>query len=182
MLDKSSTFSEEKLPRAILKLDRRHAIPRPRQKNDVLVEIEACTIEKRSLSNRQGIRSSLHPIPIETVAVDCIGRVVQLTTQHTRAIYGVGLEDRVAALFPFEYCDKGGDGKRKLGRYALVDAGFVVQVPKNVDGAQAACLIRLYMTAFQSIQLGIFHSCAITHDRYFLASLTGKSILIQNGQ
>ena len=35
-----NSFSEEKLPQAILKLDRRHAIPRPRQKNDVLVEIE----------------------------------------------------------------------------------------------------------------------------------------------
>jgi hypothetical protein len=34
------SFSEEKLPDAILKLDRRHAIPRPRHKNDVLVEIE----------------------------------------------------------------------------------------------------------------------------------------------
>lgn len=183
--DENTTFSEEKLPRAILKLDRRHAIPRPRQKNDILVEIEACTIERRSLSIRQGIRSSLHPTPIETVAVDCVGRVVQLTT-HTRALYGIGLEDRVAALYPFEYFDKGdqGDGgrggKRKLGRYALVDAGFVVQVPKHVDADRAVCLVRLYMTAFQSIQLGIFHSTP-THDRYELAQLAGKSILIQNG-
>jgi hypothetical protein len=94
---------------------------------------QACTIEKRSLSTRPGVRSSLYPTPIETIAVDCIGRVVQLTT-HTRAIYGVGLEDRIAALYPFEYCEKGSDkggggksivgGKRKgLGRYALVDAG-----------------------------------------------------------
>ena len=59
-----------------------------------------------------------------------MGRVVQLTT-HTRAIHGVGLHDRVAALYPFQYCDRGSDsgggsggGKRKgLGRYALVDAG-----------------------------------------------------------
>lgn len=35
-----NSFSEEKLPDAILKLDRRHAIPRPRHKNDILVEIE----------------------------------------------------------------------------------------------------------------------------------------------
>jgi len=33
---------EDKLPEAILKLDRRHDIPRPRHKNDVLVEIEVC--------------------------------------------------------------------------------------------------------------------------------------------
>lgn len=54
---------------------------------------------------------------------------MQLTT-HARAVHGVGLGDRVAALYPFEYCDGGSDhgckivGKRKgLGRYALVDAG-----------------------------------------------------------
>ena len=35
-----NSLSEEKLPDAILKLDRRHAIPRPRHKNDILVEIE----------------------------------------------------------------------------------------------------------------------------------------------
>ena len=33
---------EERLPDAILKLDRRHDIPSPRHKNDVLVEIEVC--------------------------------------------------------------------------------------------------------------------------------------------
>lgn len=40
-----SSLEEEKLPRAILKLDRRHAIPKPRVKNDVLVEIEvSCSL------------------------------------------------------------------------------------------------------------------------------------------
>jgi len=33
---------DDNLPDAILKLDRRHDIPRPRHKNDVLVEIEVC--------------------------------------------------------------------------------------------------------------------------------------------
>ncbi|KAL3779644.1 hypothetical protein HJC23_011443 [Cyclotella cryptica] len=185
-----NSFSEEQLPDAILRLDRRHAIPRPRHKNDLLVEIDACTIEKRSLANRPGVRSSIHPTPIETIAVDCIGRVVQLTT-HARAIHGVELEDRVAALYPFDYSDTSADkrgrrcgvGKRKeLGRYALVDAGFIVTVPKDVDGALAATLIRLYMTAFQSIQMGILHNTPTTsHDRYDLSQLEGQSILIQNG-
>ena len=35
---------EERLPDAILKLDRRHDIPSPRHKNDVLVEIEVCCL------------------------------------------------------------------------------------------------------------------------------------------
>ena len=38
----SDKFYEEGLPDAILKLDRRHAIPTPRHKNDVLLEIEVC--------------------------------------------------------------------------------------------------------------------------------------------
>ncbi|KAL7521099.1 hypothetical protein ACHAWX_005795 [Stephanocyclus meneghinianus] len=185
-----NSFSEEKLPDAILKLDRRHAIPRPRHKNDILVEIEACTIERRSLANRPGVRSCIHPAPIETIAVDCVGRVVQLTT-HARAIHGVALEDRVAALYPFDYAEKTGDkrgrrcgvGQRKgLERYALVDAGFVVTVPKHVDGTLASTLIRLYMTAFQSIQMGVLHNIPTTsHDRYDLLQLEGQSILIQDG-
>ena len=40
----SPRFFEEGLPDAILKLDRRHAIPRPRHKNDVLVEIEVSVL------------------------------------------------------------------------------------------------------------------------------------------
>lgn len=51
---------------------------------------------------------------------------MQLAT-HTRVKHGVGLEDRVAALYPFQYCDKGSEDnaskRRGLGRYALVDAG-----------------------------------------------------------
>lgn len=90
--------------------------------------MQACTIEKRSQSTRQGIRSSLNPTPIETISVDCIGRVVHLSNTHTRSTHNVALEDRIAALYPFEYCGNGDVsgmiGKRKgLGRYALVDAG-----------------------------------------------------------
>ena len=39
-VSEDGSLIEETFPQAILKLDRQHAIPRPRQKNDVLVEIE----------------------------------------------------------------------------------------------------------------------------------------------
>lgn len=226
----SVCFGEEegRLPDAILKLDRRHDIPRPRHKNDVLVEIEvsvllvmifrffdnisslkphhcgisqhihtaqASTIDKRILMNRPGVRcvKDLPTTGIETTGVDCIGRVVQLTT-HARAIYGVSLDDRVAGIYPFEYrCEEGGAGhgmgggssggiRKVYNRYALVDANFLVtNVPRHVDGAEATTLIRLYMTAFQSIQLGILHTQMNSIDRYDLRQLKGHSILVQNG-
>ena len=50
-----NSFSEEKLPQAILKLDRRHAIPRPRQKNDVLVEIEVSSHNWVFLENKHSV-------------------------------------------------------------------------------------------------------------------------------
>jgi len=169
---------EDGLPDAILKLDRRNDIPTPRHKNDVLLEIEACTVDKRDLMVRPGVRctESLQQ-GVETTGVDCIGRVVQLTT-HARAVYGISIDDRVAAIYPFEYKDGYKDKGRRNNRYALVDAGFVVAVPKHVDAAEAACMIRLYLSAFQSISMGI----SGFRNRYGFDQLRGQSILIQNGQ
>ncbi|KAL7536689.1 hypothetical protein ACHAXR_007337 [Thalassiosira sp. AJA248-18] len=174
----TTRFFDEGLPDAILKLDRRHAIPTPRHKNDVLVEIEASTVDRREFMTRPGVRCTESlPQGVETTGMDCIGRVVQLTT-HARAIYGISIDDRVAAIYPFEYKDEYKDKGRRNNRYALVDAGLVVTVPKHVDAAEAACMIRLYLSAFQSIQMGI----PSLHDRYDLSQLKGQSILIQNGQ
>ncbi|KAL9183115.1 hypothetical protein ACHAXT_004902 [Thalassiosira profunda] len=164
------------LPDAILKLDRRQAIPTPRHKNDVLVEIEASTVDRRDLLVRPGVRcTETLPQGVETVAADCIGRVVQTTT-HARAVHGIAIDDRVAAICPFEYKDGKGKGQRNK-RYALVDAGLVVTVPRHVDASDAACIVRLYMTAFQSVRLGL----GTLHDRYDFNQLRGKSILVQNG-
>lgn len=132
---------------------------------------------------RPGVRCTESlPQGIETLGMDCIGRVVQLTT-HARAVYGIGIDDRVAAIYPFEYKDgyaKDKSSGRRNNRYALVDAGFVVTVPKHVDAADAACMIRLYLSAFQSISRGL--SSNLLHgDRYGFNQLKGQSILIQNG-
>jgi NADPH:quinone reductase-like Zn-dependent oxidoreductase len=165
--------AERNLPDAILRLDRRHAIPRPRHKNDVLIEIEASTVDKRDLMTRPGVRcASTLPIGVETTCLDCIGRVVQLST-HARAIHGIEVDDRVAAIYPFEYKDE----KSNNHQYTLVDAALVVNVPRNVDAAMAACMTRLYTTAFQAIQLGLTEM----HDRYDLNQLQGKSLLVQDG-
>jgi NADPH:quinone reductase-like Zn-dependent oxidoreductase len=165
--------AERNLPDAILRLDRRHAIPRPRHKNDVLIEIEASTVDKRDLMTRPGVRcASTLPIGVETTCLDCIGRVVQLST-HARAIHGIEVDDRVAAIYPFEYKDE----KSSNHQYTLVDAALIVIVPRNVDAAMASCMTRLYTTAFQAIQLGLTD----LHDRYDLNQLQGKSLLVQDG-
>ena len=165
--------AERNLPEAILRLDRRHAIPRPRHKNDVLIEIEASTVDKRDLMTRPGVRCSVSlPVAVETTCLDCIGRVVQLST-HARAIHGIEVDDRVAAIYPFEYKDE----KSNNHQYTLVDAALVVNVPRNVDAAMASCMTRLYTTAFQAIQLGLQD----LHDRYDLNQLRGKSLLVQDG-
>lgn len=165
--------AERNLPDAILRLDRRHAIPRPHHKNDVLIEIEASTVDKRDLMTRPGVRCATSlPIGVETTCLDCIGRVVQLST-HARATYGIEVDDRIAAIYPFEYKDE----KSNNHQYTLVDAALVVNVPRDVDAAMASCMTRLYTTAFQAIQLGIFD----IHDRYDLNQLKGKSLLVQDG-
>ncbi|KAL7494772.1 hypothetical protein ACHAWT_003345 [Skeletonema menzelii] len=165
--------AERKLPEAILRLDRQNAIPRPRHKNDVLIEIEASTVDKRDLMTRPGVRcATTFPIGVETTCLDCIGRVVQLST-HARAIHGIEVDDRVAAIYPFEYKDE----KSNNHQYTLVDAALLVNVPRNVDAALASCMTRLYTTAFQAIQLGLYEM----HDRYHLNQLSGKSLLVQDG-
>lgn len=125
---------------------------------------------------RPGVRCTDESLPqgVTTIGMDCIGRVVQLTN-HARAMYGISIDDRIAAIYPFDYNT---DEIRRNSKYsyALVDAGFVVAVPKHVDAAEAACMIRLYLSAFQSILMGI----GIHKDRYG-DHLTGQSILIENG-
>lgn len=165
--------TERNLPEAILKLDRKHAIPRPRHKNDILVAIEASTVDKRDLMTRPGVRCAASlPVGVVTTSLDCIGRVVQLST-HARAIHGIEVDDRVAAIYPFMYKDE----KSNNHKYTLVDAALVVAVPRNLDAAMASCMTRLYTTAFQAIQLG--HS--EMHDRYDLNQLQGQSLLVQDG-
>ena len=165
--------TERNLPEAILKLDRKHAIPRPRHKNDILVAIEASTVDKRDLMTRPGVRCAASlPVGVVTTSLDCIGRVVQLST-HARAIHGIEVDDRVAAIYPFMYKDE----KSNNHEYTLVDAALVVAVPRNLDAAMASCMTRLYTTAFQAIQLG--HS--EMHDRYDLNQLQGQTLLVQDG-
>ena len=91
--------------------------------------------------------------------------------------------DRSFILFPYtDFVKKENIHLTQILAIHIIHSHFrlVVTVPKQIDGAQAASLIRLYMTAFQSIQLGILHTTP-THDRYELSQLQGKSILIQNG-
>ena len=103
----SSRFFQEPLPKAILKLDRCalkvivsianslargphlvpfaiRRIPRPRHPNDILIEIEASTVDRRDCMYRDGVRCcESFPVGVQTQGMDCVGRVVQLTA-HSR--------------------------------------------------------------------------------------------------
>lgn len=136
-------------------------------------------MDRRAVMVRPGVRCNASlPQGVETIGLDCIGRVVKISTR-ARAVYGISTDDRIAALYPFEY--KAGRKKRgrRNNKYALVDAGFAVTVPRNVDSAEATCMIRLYLSAFQSLMKGIL---GLRIDRYGVNQLKGQSILIQNGE
>lgn len=80
---------------------------------------QASTVDRRDLMIRPGVRCTQSlPQGVETIAMDCIGRVVQLTT-HARAIFGISIDDRVAAIYPFEYKDGYKDKGLRNNRYAL---------------------------------------------------------------
>ena len=137
---------------------------------------QAYTVDKKELMIRPGVRCTgdAEPQGVTTIGMDCIGRIVQLTN-HARAVHGISVDDRIAAIYPFDYNT---DKLRRNTKYALVDAGFVVAVPKDVDAAEATCMIRLYLSAFQSILMGVATSYK---HRYGNDQLEGQSILIQNG-
>ncbi|KAL7520846.1 hypothetical protein ACHAWX_005550 [Stephanocyclus meneghinianus] len=150
--------------------------------SDILVEIEAFTIEPRNLMIRPGLRcpASL-PIPIYTTGVDCVGRVIH-SSPHS-VLHGIMFRDRVCAIYPFEY-----ERKRVWNKHgtttacAYVDAGLALPIPKHVDAAEASTLLHVYTPAFQCIQDGILRSTrSRCSNRYNISQLEGKSILIQNG-
>ena len=138
-------------------------------------------MDKKELMIRPGVRCTgdAEPLGVTTIGMDCIGHIVQLTN-HARAVYGISVDDRVAAIYPFDY-NTDDRPRRRNTKYALVDAGFVVAVPRDVDAADAACMIRLYVSAFQSILMGIGTAIGSSNDRYGTDQLGGRSILIQNG-
>jgi hypothetical protein len=70
------------LPAALLKLDQQHDIPTLRHDNDILIEIEAFTVEQQDrMVLQSGLRGDSTPmIETETTSADCIGRVVQIAS------------------------------------------------------------------------------------------------------
>jgi NADPH:quinone reductase-like Zn-dependent oxidoreductase len=137
-------------------------------------------VEPRNLMNRPGLRCPVSlPIPISTIGVNCIGRVIH-SSAHA-ALHDIMFRDRICAIYPFEYEKKRVWNKDGRG-YAYVDAGFAISIPKHVDAAEASTLLQIYTPAFQSIQLGITHKDPSNVDRrYTKTLLDDQTILIQHG-
>eukprot|EP00566_Odontella_aurita_P014406 CAMPEP_0113537210 /NCGR_PEP_ID=MMETSP0015_2-20120614/6704_1 /TAXON_ID=2838 /ORGANISM="Odontella" /LENGTH=538 /DNA_ID=CAMNT_0000436689 /DNA_START=154 /DNA_END=1770 /DNA_ORIENTATION=+ /assembly_acc=CAM_ASM_000160 len=106
----------------------------------VVVKVEACSVSRMDCEIR---RNAFHH-QIEAPYVpgcDMVGTVVQVGSKAIRA-YDYRVGDRVCAL------------GLKLGgnaRYTVVDGSQLIQVPKALDAAEVACLIRTYVTAFQCL-------------------------------
>ena len=103
-------------------------------------------------------------LPI-TPGVDFVGEVVKCGTSATSK-YGINVSDRVAALI-----QTGGNSK-----YILENADQLVKVPKQLNAAEAAVLIEVYLSAFQILVHGLKGS-----DRYKYKPLAEKEILIIGG-
>lgn len=83
----------------------------------------------------------LHPVALPTTpGYDVVGYVVKsgLLVDENEYKYG----DRVAALVR-----TGGNA-----RYVSVPASSLVRVPRSCDSAEAACMISIYTTAYQSLK------------------------------
>lgn len=126
--------------------------------------------------NRPGIRcpTSL-PLPITTVGVNCVGRV--LHSSPPAALHGVLFGDRVYAVYPFQYTQNQQQQQQQpplhqqqqhqqqqlnadgiddfVEKCGYVDAGFAVSVPKHLDAARLTVTLQTYTPLYQSILKGL---------------------------
>jgi D-arabinose 1-dehydrogenase-like Zn-dependent alcohol dehydrogenase len=144
-----------KNPREAIELQKGD-IPGLVSENHVVVKVTASTVSLFDCLIRKGVSYEMVDLPI-TPGVDVVGNIIKCG-EHVKT-FRVG--DRVAALVRF-----GGNA-----RYVNVPCSHLVKVPWSCDAAEAACVVSIYMTAYQSLRL-------VTKDNF---SLDGKRILITGG-
>mmetsp|Transcript_17307 Transcript_17307/g.39077 ORF Transcript_17307/g.39077 Transcript_17307/m.39077 type:complete len:478 (-) Transcript_17307:204-1637(-) len=113
--------------------------PLPKYANSVIIKVEASTVSMTDVLMRKNLWHEAVRIP-NTPGVDCVGRIFSAGDDISK--YGLKKGDRVAALSQF----LGGNA-----RYVSFSAENVVKIPEKVDAAQAACVQRTYLTAYQCL-------------------------------
>lgn len=134
-------------------------IPEPLREDHVVVKVLASTVSLHDCMIRKGV--SFHSsaegeckmFP-QTPGMDIVGDIVSCG----KAIRSVHVGDRVAALVRV-----GGNA-----RYISIAESSLVQVPRGLDSAEAACMVTTYMTAYQTIR-------KVTRNTF---SLDGKRVLV----
>lgn len=113
--------------------------PLPMHNHSVVIKVEASTVSVTDVLMRKNLWREATPLP-NTPGVDCVGRI--LRCGKNASSYGIKNGDRVVALAPY----LGGNA-----RYVARGADQVVKIPETVDAAQAACIVRTYLTAHQCL-------------------------------
>lgn len=143
-------FSET--PREVLQVQVSE-IPEPASDTDVVVKVTASTVSLQDCMLRKGVAFETGDLPL-TPGMDIVGNIITCG-KKVRSVY-VG--DRVATLVRV-----GGNA-----RYISVPASTLVEVPRSLDAAEAACMVSTYLAAYQCIR-------KVTNDSF---SLEGKRVLI----
>ncbi len=114
-------------------------VPRPPMKEgEVLVQVEACSVNRADLLQRRG----LYPPPpgsTEILGLDFAGFVVQKSDN----VEGWEITDRVFGIVA-------GGG---YGRYVAVPASHLVRIPENLSFVEAAAAAEVFFTAFYNVCL-----------------------------
>jgi len=113
--------------------------PLPMHNHSVVIKVEASTVSVTDVLIRKNLWREATPLP-NTPGVDCVGRIVRCGKNASS--YGIKNGDRIVALAPY----LGGNA-----RYVTRGADQVVKIPGTVDAAQAACIVRTYLTAHQCL-------------------------------
>lgn len=133
-------------------------IPRPTlQAGEVLVQVEACSVNRADLLQRRG----LYPPPpgaSSVMGLDFAGFVVQKSSD----VEAWGLSDRVFGIVA-------GGG---YGRYVAVPHDHLVSIPENLSFVEAAATAEVFFTAFHNL----FREAAIRADETLLIHGGGSGV------
>merc|ERR1740139_335821 len=107
--------------------------------HSVVIKVEASSVSLTDVLMRKNLWHKAVPLP-NIPGVDCVGRIYSIGSNVLK--YGLEEGDRVVALSQY----LGGNS-----RYVSLGADKVVKVSDEVDAAEAACIVRTYLLAYQSL-------------------------------
>ena len=121
------------------------------KEDDVVIKVNVCTVSLKDCLVRQGLHSNKNEyediFPI-IPGYECIGVIkkygIELVHENK---YTVG--DKVIALLDPDQCMIRGSGSNS--NYATVSSNQLLPLPNNMNDADAICMIRVFMTAYQCL-------------------------------